>query len=109
MYRNEDDEYDLYKDTVLYPWQEELMKHMIPTDRQVIWVVGEKTDEGKSFFQKYVKSKYGTSRVVSGIYLKTSSKNIAQSLRKHSLVTADIFLFNLGKSKKDFVGVFERW
>ena len=42
MYRNEDDEYDLYKDTVLYPWQEELMKHMNPTDRQVIWIVGEK-------------------------------------------------------------------
>ena len=41
LYRNEDDEYDLYKDTVLYPWQEELMKHMNPTDRQDIWIVGE--------------------------------------------------------------------
>ena len=28
LYRNEDEDYDLYKDTVLYPWQEELMKHM---------------------------------------------------------------------------------
>ena len=44
-YRKEDDQFDVYKDAVLYPWQEELMKHMIPTDRQVIWVVGEKTDE----------------------------------------------------------------
>ena len=101
-YRKEDDQFDVYKDAVLYPWQQELMKHMIPTDRQVIWVVGEKTDEGKSFFQKYIKAMYGTRHVVSGINLKTSSKNIAQSLRKHSLVTADIFLFNLGKSKKDF-------
>ena len=55
-YRKEDDQFDVYKDAVLYPWQEELMKHMIPTDRQVIWVVGEKTDEGKSFFQKYIKA-----------------------------------------------------
>ena len=47
LYRNEDEDYDLYKDTVLYPWQEELLKHMNPTHRQVIWVVGEKTDEGK--------------------------------------------------------------
>ena len=36
VYRNEDEDYDLYKDTVLYPWQEELMKHMNPTHRQVI-------------------------------------------------------------------------
>ena len=48
---------------------------------------------------------FGTRRVVTGINLKTSSKNICQSLRKHSLVTADIFLFNLGKSKKNFENV----
>ena len=56
LYRNEDEDYDLYKDSVLYPWQEELLKHMNPTHRQVIWVVGEKTDEGKSSFQKYIKA-----------------------------------------------------
>ena len=105
MYRNEDDEYDLYKDTVLYPWQEELMKHMNPTYRQVIWVVGEKTDEGKKYFQKYIRAMYGTCRVVSGINLKTGSKNICQSLRKYSLATADIFLFNLEKSKNNFENV----
>ena len=55
LYRNEDDEYDLYKDTVLYPWQEELMKHMNPTYRQVIWVVGEKTNEGKNIFKNISK------------------------------------------------------
>ena len=55
-YRKEDDQFDVYKDAVLYPWQQELMKHMIPTDRQVIWVVGEKTDEGNFFFSKIYKS-----------------------------------------------------
>ena len=105
MYRNEDDEYDLYKDTVLYPWQEELMKHMNPTYRQVIWVVGEKTNEGKNYFQKNIKVMYGTCRVISGINLKTGSKHICQSLRKYPLATADIFLFNLEKSKKNFKNV----
>ena len=105
LYRNEDDEYDLYKDTVLYPWQESLLKYMKPSDREVIWAVGEKTNEGKSYFQKYVKAMYGTSRVVSGINLKASSKNICHALTKHPLATADIFLFNLGKSKKNFENV----
>ena len=48
---------------------------------------------------------YGTCHVVSGINLKTGSKHICQSLRKYSLATADIFLFNLGKSKKNFENV----
>ena len=102
LYRNEDEDYDLYKNTVLYPWQEELLKHMNPTHREVIWVVGKKTNEGKSYFQKYIKAMFKTPRVVSGINLKTSSKNICQSLRKYPLATADIFLFNLGKSLKKY-------
>ena len=106
LYRNEDEDYDLYKDTELYKWQQELLEKINKkSDREVFWIVGEKTNEGKSFFQKYVKAMFGTSRVVSGINLKTSSKNICQSLRKHPLATADIFLFNLGKSKKNFENV----
>merc|ERR1712002_889210 len=77
------------------------MKHINKkSDREVIWIVGEKTNEGKSYFQRYVKAMYGTSRVVSGINLKASSKNICHALTKQPLATADIFLFNLGKSKK---------
>ena len=45
---------------------------------------------------------FGSRRVVSGINLKTSSKNICQSLRKYQLATVDIFLFNLGKSLKKY-------
>ena len=100
LYRNEDDKYDLYNDTVSYPWQEELMKHMNPTYRQVIWVVEEKTNEGKNYFQKYIKAMYGTCRVVSGINLKIGSKHICQSLRKYPLATAGMFLFDFGKSEK---------
>ena len=102
LYRNDYDDFDLYKDTVLYPWQESLLKYMKPSDREVIWIVGEKTNEGKSYFQKYLKAMYGTSRVVLGINLKASSKNICHALSKHPLATADIFLFNLGKSLKNY-------
>ena len=82
------------------------MKHINnKSDREVYWIVGQKTNEGKSFFQKYIKAMFGANRVISGINLKTSSKNICQSLRKYPLATADIFLFNLGKTKKDYENV----
>ena len=101
LYEKENNDFDLYKDTALYPWQQECMKYINnKSDREVYWIVGQKTNEGKSFFQKYIKAMFGANRVVSGINLKTSSKNICQSLRKYPLATADIFLFNLGKTKK---------
>ena len=45
---------------------------------------------------------FGTQRVVSGIDIKTNSASIFQALRKCSIVTADIFLFNIGKSMNKF-------
>ena len=41
---------------------------------------------------------YGERRVVTGISLQTKSGHIAHALTKHPLITADIFLFNIGKS-----------
>ena len=86
----------------LKPWQDELMKYMEPCDRDIFWIVGKDGNEGKSWFQKYVKSVFGTRRVMSGINIKTSNASFFQALRKCPLVTADIFLFNIGKSKKKF-------
>ena len=49
----------------LKPWQTELMKWIKNlTDRHVIWVVGTACGEGKTFFQKYVRSMFGRKRVV---------------------------------------------
>ena len=45
---------------------------------------------------------FGTRRVVSGIDIKTNRASIFQALRKCSIVTADIFLFNIGKSMNKF-------
>ena len=85
----------------LKPWQKELLEYINnPTQRQIIWVVGKSCGEGKSWFQKYVKSAYGTKKVISGINLRANTASICHVLSKQSLSTADIFLFNIGKAQK---------
>ena len=85
----------------LKPWQKELLEYIDnPTQRQIIWIVGKSCGEGKSWFQKYVKSIYGTRKVVSGINLRAKTPSICHVLSKQPLSTADIFLFNIGKAKK---------
>ena len=89
------------KDVELKPWQAKLLEEIKnPTDRHIIWVVGKACGEGKTWFQKYLKSWFGTKRVVYGINIKANTPSICHVLSKQSLSTADIFLFNLGKSKK---------
>ena len=61
----------------LKPWQESLLKYVQqPHDREIIWVVGKDGNEGKSWFQKYVKSVFGTRRVVTGIDIKANIASI---------------------------------
>ena len=87
----------------LKPWQESLLEYtQQPSDREIIWVVGKEGNEGKNWFQKYVKSWLGARRVVTGIDIKANNASIFQALRKCPIVTADIFLFNIGKSMKKF-------
>ena len=84
-------------DIVLKPWQKELLSKMKPTDREVIWVRGKDGCEGKTWFQKYVQSQYGYSRVAQ-LELKNKTKNMLHVLRKFQLSTVDIFLFNDSRS-----------
>ena len=87
----------------LKPWQESLLEYVQqPCDREIFWVVGKEGNEGKNWFQKYVKSWVGAQRVVTGIDIKANNASIFQALRQCPIVTADIFLFNIGKSKKKF-------
>ena len=89
------------KDVELKPWQAKLLEEIKnPTDRHIIWVVGKACGEGKTWFQKYLKSWFGTKRVVYGINIKANTPSICHVLSKQSLATADIFLFNIGKSKR---------
>ena len=68
-----------------------------PNERQIIWVTGIAGNEGKSFFQNYIKSIYGTRRVILLDMIKRG-ENILHILRKQSLICKDIFLFNIAKS-----------
>ena len=87
----------------LKPWQESLLEYVQqPCDREIFWVVGKEGNEGKNWFQKYVKSWLGARRVVTGIDIKANNASIFQALRKCPIATADIFLFNIGKSMKKF-------
>ena len=81
-------------DVELRPWQQELMEKIkVPTEREVIWVKGIKGNEGKTWFQKYVRSLFGYSRVAM-LDLKSKTTNILHALRKFPLSTVDIFFFN---------------
>ena len=87
----------------LKPWQESLLEYVQqPFDREIFWIIGKEGNEGKNWFQKYVKSWLGARRVVTGIDIKASNASIFQALRKCPIVTADIFFFNIGKSMKKF-------
>ena len=82
----------------LRPWQKDLISYFDnPTFRKIIWVTGENGNEGKTFLQKYIKSIYGTRRVLL-INMVKRSENIFHILTKESLICKDVFLFNLSKS-----------
>ena len=81
------------ENVILHPWQETLRNYIKPSDREVIWVIGCKGNEGKTWFQEFLASKFGWSR------MKKSS--ICHILSKRSLMTTDIFLFDVGKAKTD--------
>ena len=62
-------------------------------DRKIIWVKGEQGNEGKSWLQSYIQSRYGTHRVARfDITNKTS--DLLHIMSRCSLETTDIFLFN---------------
>ena len=97
IYRREEPRCDI--STVhLRPWQEEALKLIdSPSERQVIWIVGRQGHEGKTWFQNYVESYFGYHRVVR-VDLRIKHANVCNVLKKRSLATANIFLFNDSRS-----------
>ena len=82
----------------LRAWQQDAMKYFeSPTQRQVIWIRGNKGNEGKSWFQNYVQSFFGYHRVCR-LDLRIKHANICNVLQKRTLGTIDIFLFNDSRS-----------
>ena len=82
----------------LRPWQRDAMKYFeLPSKRQVIWIYGQKGNEGKTWFQNYVYTYYGHRRVCK-LDLRIKHSNICNVLKKQTLGTIDIFLFNDSRS-----------
>ena len=82
----------------LRPWQQQLMSEMsTPTDREVIWVIGNDGNEGKTWFQEYLETFYGYARVAR-LDLKMKTANVLHALTKRPLSSTDIFLFNQPRS-----------
>ena len=80
--------------TLLRPWQQQLMEVLVPSDREVIWVVGKDGNEGKSWFQKYLKNHYGSVRTFSSS-IGNSSNGVLHTLSKQLLSLIDVFIFNI--------------
>ena len=92
-----------YTNIVLRSWQQDTLKLVdIPSERNIIWITGTRGNEGKSWFQGYLKHLYGYNRVIQ-VDLRTNHRNICNILRKKPLPTIDIFLFNDARS--DTVGI----
>ena len=82
----------------LRQWQQDTMKYFeSPTERQVIWIIGKNGNEGKSWFQNYVQTFFGYHRVCR-LDLRIKHANVCNVLKKRTLGTIDIFLFNDSRS-----------
>ena len=55
------------QDEELNKWQTKLMEYFTekigPSNRDVVWIIGKRGNEGKTWFQSYVESYYGYHRV----------------------------------------------
>ena len=100
LYRKQRPRFDI-ANMELRSWQEQALTIIEkPTERQVIWITGRQGNEGKTWFQCYVEAYFGFHRVVR-IDLRIKHANVCQVLRKRSLGSIDIFLFNDVRSVND--------
>ena len=61
IYMTHKDDYLTDKVVQSKPWQESLLEYtQQPSDREIVWVVGKEGNEGKTWFQKYVKFVFET-------------------------------------------------
>ena len=79
-------------------WQKELLSLMeTPTDREIIWVIGKRGNEGKTWLQKYIEQYFGTRRVFRTSIVKDVS-SLLHLISKRTLACTDIFLLNISRS-----------
>ena len=86
------------ENVILRSWQDSLLQYIKPSNREIIWVIGRKGNEGKTWFQEYMESKYGWGKVICGMDIKLKKSTICHVLSKRSLMSTEIFLFDVGKA-----------
>ena len=88
-------------EVILRPWQKDAFAlfSQSPDDRTVHWIYDEEGNSGKSWFQNYVEAYFGYNRVFR-CDLRIKHKDMCHILRKRSITTVDIFLFNDSRSIK---------
>ena len=97
LYRRQQPQFTIL-DAELRAWQQEAMKYFeSPTKRNVIWIYGKNGNEGKTWFQDYLQAFYGYHRVCK-LDLRIKHANMCNVLKKQTLGTIDIFLFNDSRS-----------
>ena len=84
-------------DKSLKSWQKSLLELMKPTEREIMWVSGEKGAEGKSWFQEYIENYYGSKRVFRTT-MNRNTDSILHCLSKRTLPLIDVFVFNTPRS-----------
>ena len=83
----------------LRPWQKDAFDlfEQISDDRTVHWICDKEGNSGKSWFQNYVQAYFGYNRVFQ-CDLRMGHRDICHIMRKRSISTVDIFLFNDSRS-----------
>jgi hypothetical protein len=82
----------------LKSWQQEVLSLMeTPSDRKIIWIIGQHGNEGKTWLQKYIEHHFGTRRVFRTSIVKDSS-SLLHMLSKRTLACTDVFLLNISRS-----------
>lgn len=98
LYRKQRPRFNNILAITLRTWQVQALQLITsPTERKIIWLTGRHGNEGKSWFQCYIEAYYGFHRVAR-VDLRIGHANICQVLKKQSLASIDIFLFNDSRS-----------
>ena len=84
-------------DVTLRVWQKVLLKYIIPSERGILWIVGRRGNEGKSWFQRYLQNLHGPSRVFE-VSIKKNSDGILHALSRRIVSLIQLFLFNIPRS-----------
>ena len=82
----------------LKTWQHEVLTLIEkPSDREIIWIIGKRGNEGKTWLQKYIEHHFGKRRVFRTCISKDPSP-LLHILSKRTLSCTDIFLLNIPRS-----------